>query len=344
LSVEAEKRLGFFRQTVARGSEVNIRAILTVSGIAPTEEESLTETDRSVGEPAVGPTYGHSDVLGKPLVGRVIERLERCGVTDPCVISEDVAGSHLFPSRAASASQFISAWERAISEQIAGGADLLILARLGAYIELDWDDLFLFHRQTVSVLTQVYDNKGALDIALVNTEDLRKGTGSFRSRLSAEIPRHRRYLFGGYVNRLKHMSDFRALTRDALLGQNQISPVGVEIAPGVWTATGCRIDTSARIIGPAYVGENSRLEAFCKIAGATTIEKDCEIDCGTHVDNSSVLPGTFLGMGLRVTNSIVSPGKLFHLDRNIEVTIPDTRLIGKTFHKISLARMAKSIF
>jgi hypothetical protein len=323
---------------------VNIRAILTVSGIAPTEEESPRETDRTVGEPAEGPTYGHSDVLGKPLVERVMERLERHGVKDPSVISEDVSSSHLFPSRAASASQFISAWEHAISEQIADGADLLILARLGAYIELDWDDLFLFHRQTASVLTQVYDNKGALDIALVNAEDLRKGTGSFRSRLSAEIPKHRRYSFGGYVNRLKHMSDFRALTRDALLGQNQISPVGVEITPGVWTATGCRIDASARIMGPAYIGENSRLEAFCKIAGATTIEKDCEIDCGTHVDNSSVLPGTFLGMGLRVTNSVVSPGKLFHLDRNIEVTIPDTRLIGKTFHKKSLARMAKSIF
>ena len=323
---------------------MNIRAILTVSGIAPTEEESPRETDGTVGQTSVGPTYGHSDVLGKPLVERVIERLELCGVKKASVVSEDVASSHLFPSRAASASQFISAWERAISEQIADGADLLILARLGAYIELDWNDLFLFHRQTASVLTQVYDSKGALDVALINTEDLRKGSGSFRSRLSAEIPRHRRYSFSGYVNRLKQMSDFRALTRDALLGQNQIVPVGVETAPGVWTATGCRIDPSARILGPAYIGEHSRLEAFCKIAGATSIERNCEIDCGTHVDNSSVLPGTFLGMGLRVTNSIVSPGKLFHLDRNIEVTIPDPRLIGKTFHKKSLARMAKSIF
>jgi hypothetical protein len=324
---------------------VKIGVILTVSGCAQPGGDSPEENDRTdASQVSVGPAYGYCHVLGKPLVERVIDRFEHSGINTLSVVSEDVADSHLFPSRAASASKFISAWERAVSDQINQGKDVLLLARLGSYIELDLDDLLLFHRQNGSVLTQVYDKKGVLDMAVVNADDLRKGTGSYRSRLSAEIPRHRHYMVGGYVNRLKQASDFRRLTQDALLGQNSIRPAGEEVTAGVWMAPGCRVDSSASILGPAYIGEKSRVKAFCRIAGATTIERDCEVDCGTQVDNSSVLPGTFLGAGLRVTNSIVSPGKLFHIDRNIEVIIADNRLIGKTFHKNSIAGMAKSIF
>ena len=127
---------------------MNIGAILTVSGSAQTGEESPEEADSTAAyQVSVGPSYGYCHVLGKPLVERVIERFERSGIKTLSVISEDVADSHLFPSRAASASKFISAWERAISDQINEGKDLLLLARLGSYIELDLDDLLLFHRQ-----------------------------------------------------------------------------------------------------------------------------------------------------------------------------------------------------
>src|SRR5205807_2473320 len=118
-------------------------------------------------------------------------------------ISEDGSRSHLFPSRAASSSSFVSLWEHAISKHLNEGAEFLLLVRIGSYIELDLGDLLLFHRETASTLTQVYDQTGALDIALVNADILQNGTGSFRNRLSAAVPKHRRYTFSGYASRLK---------------------------------------------------------------------------------------------------------------------------------------------
>jgi hypothetical protein len=56
------------------------------------------------------------------------------------------------------------------------------------------------------------------------------------------------------------------------------------------------------------------------------------------------MEGTFVGMGLHIANSIVSPGKLFHLDRNVELEIPDSQLIGKTSPRRSAIQGAKSIF
>jgi len=46
------------------------------------------------------------------------------------------------------------------------------------------------------------------------------------------------------------------------------------------------------------------------------------------IDNSMVLRGTYVGMALDVKNSIVGNEKIFNLDRNVEVSVSDARLIG----------------
>ncbi|MCU1298469.1 MAG: putative mannose-phosphate guanyltransferase [Acidobacteriaceae bacterium] len=326
------------------GYKVKIGAILTISGVDESGDGYVPES--VIGEnAAAGPApYGLWELLGKSLAERTLERLKRDGVLSCSTIAEDLSPSHLYPSRAASVSSFIAAWEQAISTHLTDGADVLLLVRVGPYVEFDLRDLLTFHTETESNLTQVYDQTGALDVAVISAASLRTGTGSFRSRLSAAVPKHRRYIFGGYANRLKHPRDFRRLTQDALLGRNGIIPVGHQVTPGMWMAPDSHLDPSAQITGPVYIGAQSRVRAYCRIAGATSIERNCDVDSGTHIEDSSILPGTFLGVGLRVNNSIVSPGKLFHIGRNVELTIPDRRIVGKTFRLKSFTDKTKSIF
>lgn len=87
--------------------------------------------------------------------------------------------------------------------------------------------------------------------------------------------------------------------------------------------------STARIIGPAYIGAHARIKASCVIKGATAIERNSEVDSGTVVNDSCVLPGTYLGAGLNFSHSIIAANKLFHLDRNIEVEIADRKLVAK---------------
>ena len=53
------------------------------------------------------------------------------------------------------------------------------------------------------------------------------------------------------------------------------------------------------------------------------------------IDNSLVLPGTYVGVALDVKNSIVGNEKIFNLDRNVEVSVSDARLIGRNTKSIS---------
>jgi hypothetical protein len=324
--------------------EVKIGAILTLSGVDQSGDGSVAESLNGDEPTTASAPYGSWEILGKSLAERTLERLKRDGVSGYSTIPEDISASHLFPSRAASVSSFIAAWEQAISKHLREGADVLLLVRVGPYVEFDLRDLLTFHTETVSNLTQVYDQTGALDVALISASSLRTGTGSFRSRLSAAVPKHRRYIFSGYANRLKHPSDFRRLTQDALLGRNEITPVGSQVTPGIWMAPDSHLDPSTQIAGPIYIGAQSRVRAYCRISGATSIERDCDVDSGTHIEDSSILPGTFLGVGLRVNNSIVSPGKLFHIGRNVALAVPDRRIVGKTFRLKYLTDRTKSIF
>jgi NDP-sugar pyrophosphorylase family protein len=127
---------------------------------------------------------------------------------------------------------------------------------------------------------------------------------------------------------LKTPADFRRLALDSLCGRNTIRPAGREVQSGVWFGEGARVDKSVCIQPPAYIGAHTRIKGSCLIAHASSIERQCEIDCGTTVDDSSIFPGTYLGIGLNIRRSLVGGRKLFHLDRNVQVEIRDRSLIS----------------
>ena len=270
------------------------------------------------------------DVLGQNLLERTLARLSSYGVEQLSVIAEGTqswyrtsdSGTVLEPG-----ANFWSTWDSVVSRYLEHGIEHLLLVRLGAYVELDVADMIRFHRQTSSPLTQAHDRQGALDLVLVDAARLRQGTGSFRGRLSAMIPARRRYRFDGYSNRLASVADYRRLVRDALLGRCELRPRGEETRPGVWVGSGARIEPSAQIEAPAYIGEGVRIRSASVISGASAIERRSEVDCGTVVDGCCILPETYVGMGLRVANSVVAGSRLFHLERKIEVHM-DERLLG----------------
>ena len=64
------------------------------------------------------------------------------------------------------------------------------------------------------------------------------------------------------------------------------------------------------------------------ITRGTVVEHHAEVDCGTVVENSTVLPYTYVGAGLDVMHSVVGFRRLCHLVRNVEVEISDRKLVG----------------
>jgi NDP-sugar pyrophosphorylase family protein len=167
-------------------------------------------------------------------------------------------------------------------------------------------------------------------VAVVNANLLRDSANAYRTTLSNLIPDQEHFYYHGYINRLRKPKDFRLLTEDALTGKCNLRPIGTEVGDGIWFGAGAEVDDSCVISGPAFIGSGTRLAACTSIGGGSAVERNCEIDCGTTVDQSWILQETYVGLGLTVRSSIVSNQKMFNLDRKTELAINDPRLIRAT--------------
>jgi carbonic anhydrase/acetyltransferase-like protein (isoleucine patch superfamily) len=267
------------------------------------------------------------DLLGKSLLDRAIAKLREFGVVESCVISEGTGTNQVVPSLSNS-SAFIAAWESAVARHMQQVVDFLLLIRMSTYTDLAYGELLQFHLEKRSALTQVYGTDGSLDIALVDASFLRDAGSAYRKVLGGLIPQQQRFLYGGYINRLNKPQDFRKLVEDGLRGNCGLYPVGIEVQPQVWHGHGAEVDGSAVVGAPAFVGARSHVAASCTLTGVSAIERGCKIDYGTMIDQSCILQDSYIGMGLDVRRSIVIDKTVFHLERNVEVSIGDRRLIG----------------
>jgi carbonic anhydrase/acetyltransferase-like protein (isoleucine patch superfamily) len=306
--------------------KVQIAAILTVAA-----EESPRRAFSLIGRntPENNGSFAKVDILGANLLDRTLAKLRDLDTLPPRVLSGRNVSDHVLPSRSTRSGSFIDSWEKAISDYVDAGVQTILLVRVGTYADVDYRELIKFHHETGSPLSHVYCGETSLDIAVVNAALLRNTDDLVRRALSHLIPQQKRFGYQGYVNRLRNREDLHQLMQDGLRGQCQLQPVGVEVQPGVWCGEGAGIDSTVSIQGPIFVGARSKVASGCRIAGISSIERDCEVDCGTMIDNSLVLCGTYVGMALDVRNSIVGNEKIFNLDRSVEVSVSDARLIGR---------------
>jgi hypothetical protein len=292
---------------------VHVGAIVTISTSVPSE---------GFGGGVRSSPMACWDLLGASLLDRTVERLRMSGVSEITIVRE-----HGTSAQSSSGIELINClpeWDNVVSRYLGYGLKTLLLVRVGPYVELDVTEFLRFHRESSSPVTQANDQQGALDLLAIDATHLRDTLGSYGGILQSPA----RYTFLGHINRLWDAHDFRQLVRDALFGRAGIRPLGREVAANVWVHEDAWVDESTRIVGPAYIGKNSRVNAGCMISGASSIEQQCEIDCGTTVDDCSILSRTYVGMALKLRNAVASEHTLFHLGRNVELQFHDRRLMG----------------
>jgi hypothetical protein len=194
---------------------------------------------------------------------------------------------------------------------------------------VDYEGLIQHHLDHHCPVTMAVDPEGAaLDIFVLNASRRNDAASLFHNHLSKLRTECKNYCVTGYVNRLKSAADLRCLALDGLLKKNSIAPAGIQARPGVWVAKSARVHRKARIVAPAFVGAYSRIRASALITRGAAVEHHAEVDCGTVVENSTVLPYTYVGAGLDVMHSVVGFHRLCHLVRDVEVEISDRKLVG----------------
>ncbi len=307
---------------------MDVRALILIGGRSETPGY-----ERMGGVP-----FALLDVLGEPVIGRVLKHLERVGVISASVVSEvdpataPLARGSLRPDLKWThdeGPQFWRAAEVAFSDLAQTGAELILVVRIGPYAELDYEELIQCHLDRHNRVSSACDSDGnPLDAYVITASRRNDAAFLFRHELREFRDDPIQCKLHGYVNRLENAADFRRLALDAFGGKASFKPIGTEIKPGVWTGEGAHIHKSARVLAPAFLGAHSRVRAMSVLTRGTVVEHHSLIDCGTVIENSSILPQTSIGAALDVAHSVVGLRRIANLRRKVEVEIVDEKLIS----------------
>ena len=311
---------------------MDIRAIVLIGG-ARSEGANATERFGEV-------PFAYLDVLGMSVEERVVQRLQHFGVSVCTVItdasdeamefiSNSLSGTRIHRLRTNTTEELWGAAEEQFQRCAEEGAELVIVLRLGAYIEVDYEEMIQHHLDHRSCITQAVQADGTkLDLFVVSASARSDAADLFQSRLAHLRKGSAPFLIAGYVNHLQKTADFRRLAVDGLLARNAVAPRGQEVRPGIWLGRSARIHRKARIVAPAYIGANVKIRASTLITRGSVIERHAEVDCGTVVENTTILPFSCLGAGLDAVHCVVGFRRVAHLVRDVEVHISDEKLVG----------------
>ncbi len=278
------------------------------------------------------------DVLGRPVLNRIADRLVRYGVNAVTVIGSVSGESSRLASRAmrppvlwnpTPASGLWRTAQQIFAEYTQDGADLVLVIRLGPYAEIDYDHLIQMHLDQNSRVTAVTDAAGrSLGTFLISSSRRNDAVYLLRHELQESRTPFVRYIFSGYLNRLAGAADLRRLAVDGFCGRAQVEPQGAEIRPGVWVASGAHIHRSARVLAPAFVGEHAKVHASAVLTRCAVLEHHTVVDCGTVIEDATLLPYSTVGSGLDVAHAVVGFHRLADLRRNLQLSIDDPKLVG----------------
>jgi len=275
------------------------------------------------------------DVAGKCALLRMIDRLSLSGIQPITILAEE--NSFPWPSPqiprdvnwlSTPSESFWRTGESIFNQMSQTGAELVVILRMGAYAEIEFDQLVQVHMEKHCRVSQVVHIEQPLEVFAVSASRRNDAASLFRSQLSRCRSNCPPFVQAGYFNRLADTRDLRQLAIDILTLKTETRPAGEQIKPGVWMAPRARIEKDARILAPAFIGLSARIGSGAVVTRCTTVERRAHVDCGTVVENSTVLPYSYVGAGLDLSHSVAGMGQIVNLRRDATVEISDKQLIG----------------
>jgi len=264
-------------------------------------------------------------VIGCSTIVRTVEYLRQSGIDEISVFGGRSRGP--LASSAPSDSE-AEAWRSAARQLIAyrdDGLETVLLICASGYVELDLEGLVAQHRKERNVVSRAADRDGALDVWVIDSH--RFGVDTDLSTLgSSSIPL---FEFQGYINRLQGPQDVRRLAADLLTGKCRMRPRGTEVRPGVWIDEGAQVAKGARVVAPAYIGQEARIADDCLITRCSDVESNSQVDFGTAVEDTSILSQTYVGIGLDLAHSIVDGEEVLNLHHRVRLHIADPVVVRR---------------
>lgn len=280
-------------------------------------------------------------VLGCSTIARMVEAIRRGGIDDVSVFGERKHGGLHAGGLSPAGYDEEEGW-RGAARQFGvyreRGFEAVLISRTVAYVECEFATLLERHREYGEPVTRLFDQEGPLDLWVVDPNRLDESDGLLVGLQDAESAD---CAAGGYVNRLQSVYDLRRLATDILTLRCRTRPAGVEVRPSLWIADGAQVARSARLVAPAYIGRGVKVADDCLITRCSNVEANSYVDFGTAVEDSSILPETYVGIGLDLSHSLVDGSEIFNLHHDVRLRISDPVVLRR---HTTRARSAQSAF
>jgi mannose-1-phosphate guanylyltransferase/phosphomannomutase len=113
------------------------------------------------------------------------------------------------------------------------------------------------------------------------------------------------YVAEGYWTDVGGLEEYVRASRDVLGGKVQIEWSGEQV-DGIWRESGVRVDPSAQIHGPVYLGRDVRVMSGTVIDGPTVIGDNTVVERRVHVDRSIIWRNTRIGPHAEMRGCLVA--------------------------------------
>lgn len=105
---------------------------------------------------------------------------------------------------------------------------------------------------------------------------------------------------------------------------------------GLWVEPLASVDSRSLCGGHSLVGENTIVHKSALLKGDTVVGTGCYISRGVNINNSIILPDTYIGNNLNIENAIVGGGYIHSLPSNTEVEVYDPALLSNLTRDVQL--------
>ena len=274
------------------------------------------------------------EVLGKSITDHVVDRLQRSGVDSVTLIAApgtfDRSVRKGVNVVTASPDQLWRSAETVFNLYAQAGAEIVVALRLGPYVEFDLEQVLHFHHERKNRVTRVVSSDGSpLEMCVIDASRRNDAAFLFRAELKETRVASEDYVFSGYVNPLREVGDLRQLTQDALMLDCELRPDAEQIKPGIWIADGAEVSRDARLVAPCYIGAGAKVQSGAVVTRMSSVERNAEIDLGTVIENSNILPLSYVGPGLDICHAVLGYSKIASLQRNATVALCDPKLAAE---------------
>jgi mannose-1-phosphate guanylyltransferase/phosphomannomutase len=113
------------------------------------------------------------------------------------------------------------------------------------------------------------------------------------------------YVADGYWEDVGTTAAYLKAHQDILDGKVEVEMSGFELRPGVWLGKGSSVDPSARIDGPAFIGENCTIDQDAVLGAYTTLGANVRMAERAQVRHSVVGENAYLGPSVLVEGSVL---------------------------------------